>query len=300
MVGRDRHQIGYRLVKLSDIPQLVNLMNIQYARKKDESYFLWQYFNSHYPAVLMCAFIDDRVVGMFGLQKKRLNNGAVVGQAIDLLVAPEWRGKGIFKNLGEKTISCFDDLDLLCVFPNRNGKIACEKGLGWKTIGKINSMSLNPKDLKGCTLESDLENKNKFYKFHYNKNIRNWRFDQHPEYKYSYVPEISSNFVVTKVFINPVNGERMGDIVDLECDLYNKFVLGDIFMQGCLHLINQNVKYITTWALPHTPLYEIVSSLGFTELPQERYFCLKILNPEYEYLYDLNRWHLVQADTEIY
>ncbi len=304
MVGRDKslyETINFRPAIKSDIPQLVNLMNSQYSRKKCESYFLWQYFNSIYPTVLMCALIDNKVIGMFGLQKRRLDNGAVVGQAIDLLVTTEWRRKGIFKRLGEKALSHFKDLDILCVFPNLNGKNACEKGLGWQTLSKINSMCIRHGYLRNRIEEfKSTYNKNTLYKFSYNKAIRKWRFDRHPEYKYSCVPENSRTFIITKVFIDPINGRLIGDIVDFECDLNDKTTLSELFLKGCLHLKEQDVENITTWALQHTPLREVVESLGFVEMPQERYFCVKILNKKYEYLYNFSRWHLVQADAEIY
>jgi hypothetical protein len=35
-------------------------------------------------------------------------------------------------------------------------------------------------------------------------------------------------------------------------------------------------------------------------MAQERYFCVKVLDPEYTYLYDFTNWQLVQADAEIY
>jgi len=304
-VGKDLlENITIRLAVESDIPQMVNLMNSQYSREKDENYFLWQYFNSYYPTISMGAFIDITLIGMFGLQKRKLESGAYVGQAIDLLIAPEWRKKGIFKSLYEKVIGYFPDLDLLCVLPNQNGKNACEKTLGWNILGKINSMFLLTKHLKSFSMKtlslSSSIKEHVFARFDYNDKIRKWRFDQHPEYKYTYVRLVTGEFAITKVFKDPVTGARYGDIVDFECDLNNQKLLRELFLQACIDLKSQHVESITTWALPHTPLYRVVESLGFIELPQERYFVMRVLNHKYEYLYDLSRWHLVQADCEIY
>jgi GNAT superfamily N-acetyltransferase len=289
----------------SDIPQLVDLMNLQYSRKKDKLYFLWQYFNSHYPTILMCAFNNTKLVGMFGLQKRRLKSGVHVGQAIDLLIAPEWRRQGIFKLLGTEVISYFNDLILFCVFPNLNGKSACERAFGWKTLGKINSMFLYNKNFKNLSEKASMipysvKKDYIFEKFDYNDETRIWRFDRHPDYEYTYVKLVTGEFAVTKVFKDPVTGVLYGDIVDFECDLNNQVLLRELFLKANTHLKEQGVEIVTTWALPHTPLREVVESLGFVDTPQERYFCLKILKDEYEYLYDLSRWHLVQADAEIY
>lgn len=280
-------------------------MNAQYSRKKSGAYFLWQYFNSYYPAILMCAFTNDKLIGMFGLQKRKLNNGANVGQALDLLIAPEWRGKDIFKQLGERAIHYFRDIDLLCVFPNFNGKNASEKSLGWKTLGKINSMCIHHKDIKNTSSNTlELLPKPKkmvtFNKFDYNPEIRHWRYNQHPEYEYSKIPKTSIAFAVTKIFTDPDNSQCIGDIVDFECALNNKVILKELFLRASLRLKEQGVESVTTWALPHMPLRDVVASIGFTEIQKERYFCVKVLNPQYKYLYDFSSWHLVQADAEIY
>ena len=295
----------FRPAEISDISQLVNLMNAQYARIKDESYFLWQYFNSCQPTIMMCAFLDAEIVGMFGLQKRKLKNGANVGQAIDLLISPEWRKKGLFFKLSEKAFKCFENLDILCVLPNLAGKNACEKSLKWKTLGKINSMSLlsenliNIKDEKSIFSEN-VDRKNTFSMFYYDERIRNWRYDRHSEYHYDYISLDSGEFAVTKIFIDPVEKWKSGDIVDIKCALNDKKLLKELLIQAIYYLKKQNMDIIATWALPHTALHQVLESLGFSETPKERYFCMKVLKREFEYLYDINRWHLVQADAEIY
>lgn len=297
--------LDFRLAKISDISQLTNLMNAQYDRQKGESYFLWQYFHTCQATVLMCAFLGVKTVGMFGLQKRRLHNGTNVGQAIDLLVVPECREKGLFFKLGERVFKCFEDLDLLIVLPNLNGKNACEKSLKWKTLSRINSMSVHVKNLniikdKQNSFSGNPKQGKLVFMFHYDEIIRNWRYNQHPEYQYDYITLDSDKFAITKIFIDPITGQHFGDIVDFECDLNNKTVLKELFLKASLHLKEKGVESITTWAFPHTPLRQVVDSLGFVEMPIERYFCVKVLNPKYEYLYDFSRWHLVQADAEIY
>ncbi len=298
--------VNFRLAAESDASQLVDLINSQYSRKKDKPYFYWQYFNSFYPTILMCAFDGTELIGTFGLQKRKLRNGIHVGHAIDLLVSHNWRGRGIFKSLGAKAVSYFNDLDALCVLPNRNGMNACEKAFGWKNLGKINSMSLDKEgfrenispefsqDIIPSGEKQDLE------MFYYGEETRTWRFKEHSDYEYGYVKMHAGEFAVTKIFTDPGTGMRYGDIVDFECDLNNPGLLRELFLEASCQLKEKKVDMITTWALPHTPLYPVVESLGFIDMPQERYFCLKVLKYEYEYLYDLSRWHLVQADSEIY
>lgn len=296
--------IHFRRAEKIDIPQLVALFNSQYVRKKGESYFLWQYFNSYYPTVLFCAFENGKLIGIFGLQKRLLNNGAKAGQAIDMLVSPEFRGKGIFKQLADHAVQCFQDVDLLCVFPNLNGKNAVEKSLGWETAGKIDSMCVKPQLIidvsEGHCEPWGCERNQSLCRFVYDEGIRKWRFGEHPDYTYHYISINKEAHAVTKIFTDPYDGRRFGDIVEFVCDLWNKSLLTDLFTKTCHYLKNQDVEGITTWALPHTPLHGVVKKLGFSELIQERYFCIKVLNPQYKYLTDFSCWHLVQADSEIY
>ena len=297
--------IIFRLAERSDVYEFARLINAQYARKKTPAYFLWQYFDSCYPTVMMCAYQRDMLIGTFGLQRRMLQNGAIIGQAIDLLVVPQWRGKGIFKELGERAVEFFQELNALCVLPNVNGKIAMEKSLGLKTVGKINSMGKNvsdadeyrqPRKSEGPTVYS----REDFMRFAYSVMIRQWRFEKNPIYKYDYVKLDSASFATTKLFEDPMTHKRYGDIIDFECSLYDPDKLTDLFGVACMHLQQQHVETVTTWALPQTPLSNIIKSLGFIEIQQERYFCVKVLKPEYDYLYDFSRWHLVQADAEVY
>jgi GNAT superfamily N-acetyltransferase len=296
--------ITVRPARETDIPQLVVLMNNQYARKKNGSYFVWQYFASYYPAILMCAFQDTELVGMFGVQKKELNNGVIVGQATDLLVSPAWRRRGVFTMLGQRATSYFRKLDVICVLPNQNGRNACENAFGWKTVGKIDSVILRENSFGNPHRElsaPERERKKKdLARFKYDSGVRAWRFDRHPDYNYEYINLLSGEFAVVKRFTDPLTGDCFGDIVDVECDLNNPDRIRELFVQSIMNLKERNISGITSWALPHTLLRSVVEDLGFVVVPQERYFCLDVLRNEFNYLYDLSNWHLVQADSEIY
>lgn len=286
-----------------DIPQLVALMNSEYARKKTKQYFIWQFFESIYPTVLMTASIDNRIMGMFGLQKRILNNGAVVGQAIDMLIDKKWRGKGLFSMIANKAFEFFDDLDLLVVLPNRNGKSAVEKSLGWKCLVKIDNLTLDLKAYKynaSNNLYHSTKSESNPSHFLYNSEIINWRFDNHPEYKYTFVNQNNKNYAVMKVFTDPLSKKRIGDIVYICTDRKDISILENLINKTIESFQRHGITLITTWGLPHTPLYQFARAMGFKTIPQERYFCVKILNPRFSGLSNIEYWHLVQADAEIY
>lgn len=289
----------------ADIPQMVTLMSAQYTRKYTEGYFLWQYFQSVYPAVSMCAFEGERLIGMFGIQKRLLTNGAQVGQAIDLLIAPEWRGKGIFRTLSNHALGYFKEIDIYCSLPNPNGKNACKKTLEWTTIAKVPAMQLVDTVLHK-TRSRDVHTAltvppqvNYSVSFLYDAVVRQWRFTQHPEHHYVNI-SLDNSFVVTKIFTDPVSGKCYGDIVNVACDLTAETQIRTLFIQASTFLQNQHVVAVTTWAMPHTFLCHVLQDLGFKETEQERYFCIKVVNHAYQSLYDFKQWHFVQADAEIY
>ena len=297
-----QNNLDYRVATPKDAPQLVELMNSQYARKKTEAYFNWQFFNSQYPTILLCAVDNDKIIGMFGLQKRLLKSGATVGQAIDLLLKPAYRGMGIFKEMGNRVSEMMPGLDLMCVLPNLNGKNACEKALGFKVIGKIDSLELSsihePKSNYTETLFDS--HVNDLDQFTYSNNILHWRFDSNPDYSYKYVRNGKCVFGITKIFEDPITQTRYGDIVNIFCDINEEDAAREIYCLCAEALFKQKVKSVTTWALPNTNYFKILTGIGFRAKPQERYFCVKVLNSFYERLNKLENWHLVQSDAEIY
>lgn len=292
--------ITYRIAEEKDVNDLVDLINSQYKRKYIPEYFKWQYFYSAYPSALMCAFNEDeKLLGMFGVQKRELNNGAIALQAIDLLLKKEYRGKGIFKILGDKALNYFEGVDLYCVLPNFNGKNSIEKSFGWETIAKINELVLTVSpDYKGSNIELNekiILNKN-FVSFNNNSDIRNWRYLNHPFYKYR-IFENGNDIVVTKLFTDPVSNQKYGDIVEYHYPTKN---FDSLFQDALKDFYEKEVELISLWALPYTPSYTVFKNNGFDEIERQRYFCVKINNHKYDYLYDVKNWNLNQSDAEIY
>ncbi|MBE9199403.1 MULTISPECIES: hypothetical protein [unclassified Nodularia (in: cyanobacteria)] len=304
MAGND--DLTFRKAEENDIEQLVTLMNSQYLRKKGKDYFLWQYFNSYHLTILICAFINDELIGMFGLQRRFLKNGIKVGQPIDLLIKSQWRGQGVFKQLYQETFRYCNDIDILCVLANFNGKQVSEKVIGCKTLAKIDSLCLDINDyqsqLKLSSLAKNLQidNNNYLYSFLYSPEIIYWRFESHPDYQYEKIFIDESNWTIIKIFQDPVTGHKYGDIVAInyQDDRVNNLIA--LLEKSIIEFQSKEAKTITLWAMPHTLLYKLLNDLKFQKLEQERYFCIKVINPDYNYLYDFLNWDLVQSDSEIY
>lgn len=295
-------RLTFRPAINSDALQFVEVMNKQYARKKTVDYFYWQYIYPYEPTVLMCAFEANQMCGMFGLKKRKLNNGVIVGQAIDMLIIPDWREKGLFSELADHAVQYFGrEFDILCVLANATGNYAVQRSLGWYHVGTIKTLFFKGSGNMFSALlvdESLKDNHVRFY-FERDQNYRQWRYDRHPEYSYKAVG-VENTITWTKIFVDPVTNTKYGDIVDVMIPNASARRLHDVLYVACEYLQLQGVEFITTWAMPGTLLRNVTESIGFEEMNQERYFCIKVLNPEYEYLSDFSKWYLVQADSEIF
>ncbi|TKS58505.1 MAG: hypothetical protein EWM72_02943 [Nitrospira sp.] len=283
----------------ADACQFVDLMNMHYARRKTPAYFHWQYMQPFEPTVLMCAFDGEQMCGMFGLKDRRLDNGLRVGQAIDMLIAPTWRRRGLFSTLAGQAIEFFDgSFDLLCVFANPAGRDAV-KSLGWRHAGTIRNLYLDGTGpVHGDVLADRLEQhlRRRFERTH---EYRQWRFRKHPDYLYAAL-ESEGSVAWAKIFIDPVTHRKYGDIVDILNPSDSPGTLRNSLFSACEELLAQGVKGITTWGMPGTVIRSAAESIGFQETNQERHFCVKVLDPALQHLTDLAHWDLVQADTEIY
>jgi GNAT superfamily N-acetyltransferase len=278
-----------RFGKPDDISQLSNFMFSQYRKDKSTGYFQWQFFESAYPTSLVVAESNNHIVGMLGLQKRMLVNGLIVGQAIDMLVSPEFRGKGVFAGMINYAVEQIDDIDILFVLPNLNGKIAVEK-LGWKTVGKIDDLILSSFQDKPI---SDQSLSQHLLRFEYTYDTLKWRFANHPENHYKYFQEYD-DIAFLKLFHDNVNNIKFGDIVYWE--MVNPRFLKSIIS----YFVKQKAQAVSCWALPGTNRYKTLKSIGFQPSPRERYLCYRNIR---EISFDLNLfldWDLHQADAEFY
>lgn len=288
----------FRTATPDDIPQLVELMNNQYARKKNEKYFFWQYFNSAYPTILYCAEVENKIIGMFGLQKRRLNNGLVCGQAIDMIIRSEYRGQGIFYKLAMAAFNYFDDFDFLFVLPNLNGKNAILKNLEFKNLASINNLVLNTGNYNKTNFEICTHAINNTCKFDYTEKIFDWRFTNHPDYQYTRIKIDEMNYAFIKVFFDPITKNKYGDIVYFEST--ETAELHKLIVKCCDNLFSENISLITTWSLPNDISHAVLKKIGFKDVIQERYFCLKTLKTDLCDINNINNWIIYQSDAEIY
>lgn len=294
--------VAIRTATADDAALFVSLFNAHYQRKKNNQYFYWQFFDSTIASKLFMAFMGGDLAACYGIKNVRLSSGIRAGLAVDFLVGKAYRKRGI-PYLLENEIRKFatdTGLSVLMALPNKFGCAAFKK-MGWRHIGTVKTLVASASHLNLLPPET-AEALRPAQSFNYvvrDEAIRQYRFDQNPIYHYKRIALAPNVFAMVKKFWDPMLNKNFGDIVDFDGPSAIMH-FSQIFLKASEILLQENCEHITTWALPHTPVYPILTALGFHETPQERYFCVKILEDKYNFLYDFSNWRLAQADSEIY
>lgn len=276
-----------RPLTAGDTTAMSELMGRYHARRRGPEHFLWYYFETPVAAVATGAFEGDRLVGMFGLQRKPIHGGdGHIDQLCDLVVETDYRGHGLFRRLWEQACQYLDSGGPQCVIANPSGAAACVRKLGFEQLFQLDHLLLTAPPRAG---EVRSPSQGKLFSLTLTGEAADWRFRSHPQFVYEFFGDSPEEEVVVKLFRDP-EGLLYGDIVR-----YRLPRGGPLLAEACRHLFSQGCRVITCWALPHTPWRQPLLDLGFEARLQERFFCVRTTEPE---LRVPENWHLMSADTE--
>lgn len=297
-----------RKAEIEDIPKIEPLINACATPYKSIDYLKWWNFGYLVPTVTFCAIHQDLLVGMFMVYKRTLTNGLKCGVLMGLGVRENWRGRGLFRKLGQEAMNYFRDIELFVCLPNQSGRKALEKNLSFKTIGSINTMVLNSEKLnwhahqcirKQITPETIFHNfdniTEKIFMFRSDKEFRRWRFSIHPRYTYQLIRMDNGEFLIVNIYKDENSGIRYGDIVDFELSVFNLAHLRRII--NCAYCsLKKDVDHITIQAIPNSMLYDIVKEIGFSESEMYHNLCLKVIHSQNDFLYAADNWLIKWSD----
>lgn len=291
-----------------DIPKIMRLFNAYTAPPKSAYFFEW--WNS-LPSVTFCAESGDEIVGLFVVLRRKLINHLNCGVLMGLIVHKEWRGRGLFKELGDRAMDYYDDIDLFCCLTNFTGKKALENNFGFNTIGDIKTMIMpsyaySNKDSECpqhiCT---PIASGTKFYNFKYknentmmflaDKDFRRWRFAFHPRYSYQLLQTDSDGFIITNIYYDKETEIRYGDIIDFEASGLEEDSIATLINCACLNL-RKDVDMITIQAVPNGLLHRVVTKMGFVESSIRHFFCVSIKDYQNDYLHNFSNWLIKWGD----
>ncbi len=287
-----------------DIPGMMLLFSSALAITKSASFFQWW---NKFPSITYCAVAEGKLVGMFVVLKRKLINNLSCGVLMGLLVGNAWRGRGLFKQLGDHAMAYFDDIDLFCCLTNQVGKKALEKNFNFRTISNIETMSLAINADNACsdhestpiTTNTRFVNLNRggagTIMFLADEEFRQWRYGAHPRYSYAMINADSNEFAVINKYFDKETNLRYGDIVDFETEELDEKSLIDIVNSVVLTL-QKDVDIVTIQAVPNSLLHTISKKIGFRESNIKHCFSIKAKEPCNEYLYDSARWLIKWGD----
>jgi len=291
-----------------DIPEIMTLFNSYVNPPKSAYSFQW--WNS-LPSVTYCAIYQGEIVGTFIVLRRKLTNNLNCGVLMGLIVESEWRARGLFKELGDKAMSHYDDIDLFCCLTNIAGKKALEKNFNFSTIGIVETMVIASNAYTNMDVEcqynvcTPIASNTKFNNFKIKKedvvmfladeDFRLWRFALHPRYSYQMIHTDANEFVITNKYYDNETEIRYGDIVDFETPVLEENKLTDLF--NCAYLgLRKDVDMVTIQAVPDSLLHAAVKRVGFVESNIRHFFCINVKDRKNDYLYDFPKWLIKWGD----
>jgi len=248
---------------------------------------------------------------MFVVLRRKLINNLNCGVLMGLIVENEWRRRGLFKELGDKAMSYYDDIDLFCCLTNITGKKALEKNFNFSTIGTIETMVITSDAYPNMDVEcqynicTPIASNTKFNNFTIEKedvvmfladeDFRRWRFALHPRYSYQMIHTDANDFIITNKYYDNETNIRYGDIVDFETPVLEEDKLTDLF--NCAYLsLRKDVDMVTIQVVPNSLLHAVVKKIGFVQSDVKHFFCLNVRGAQNEYLYNSSNWLIKWGD----
>ncbi len=293
-----------RKATVDDIPGMMRLFNTYTAPPKSEYFFQWW---NNIPSVTYCAIDAGELVGMFVVIRRQLTNHLICGVLMGLLVNIDWRGQGLFKELGDQAMAHFEDIDLFCCLTNHIGKKALEKNFNFKMIADIETMKLAANTAADCShykstpikatsnfINYGEENKD-IVMFVADQEFRQWRYAAHPRYSYERICTDLNELAIINKYADNETSIRYGDIVDFETKTLDEVRLINLIKDTCSGL-RKDVDILTIQAIPNTLLHTVSKKIGFTESSIKHCFSIKVKEPENEYLYNSTRWLIKWGD----
>ena len=271
---------------------------------KPASFFEWW---NNFPSITYCAIDGGELAGMFVVLRRKLTNHLNCGVLMGLLVNHAWRGRGLFKDLGDQAMSHFEDIDLYCCLTNSVGEKALATSFNFRTVGTIETLtrSINERDSSRDSTCTPITADSGFSNFTINMHGRNmffadpafrqWRFASHPRCSYNRISLDSGEYVVINDYHHPQTNVSYVDIADFEAESLDQDHLVRLF-DSVLSGPHHHADFATVQAVPDSLVYEVGKSMGFSESGIKHYLCIKIKEPCHDDLYQASNWLIKWGD----
>lgn len=287
-----------RPAQRADAESYLQLMNLgDFRRKKTAAYFSWFYFDGPRETLLLQAFDSaGRLAGQMGLQFRQLG-GHRAGMIVDMVVAPEFRGMGAFRDMeaAAARTALAGGATALTSFTNPMGEKALVRLGSWRVGAQITTLEWTANASDQTAPPSPPESSS-LLSFAHVEGDDGWRFRRHPEYEYRRWTD-GRGALWTKNFTDQTTGLSFTDLVSVGG---GERTPPDLLSDAVRVLKQDGTSVLTAWALPGVPDAAALAQLGFRPSDQRRSICVRWLSPEVESRYRGLGWALRQSDTEVF
>jgi len=312
-----------------DSREFCRLSNSLYARKVTPAYYRWQFFQAPFPSLLAFATTaDERLAGCYGIHLRDVApGGRPVGMALDIMVAPAFQGRGLFRALADFALAEAGrhEPSAVYVMANERAHGAHVHGLGWTEVGVLcdhvgptaqaaqrapSSVSTTVVQEFSTEDEAFLEEVGRLHRaearFHLERTpaLLHWRLARNPRYAYQILrcggAEGLHGFLALKTFRDPLTGETFGDIVDVIWRDDDPDVVRGLLLAGLAYFERLGVAQATTWLDASPLLGEVGRSLGFRPTTRRRYLSCQVVDQRRLWMEDPSRWSVSMLDTDLY
>ncbi|MHC4176727.1 MAG: GNAT family N-acetyltransferase [Planctomycetota bacterium] len=319
-LARDDEQDSRRFCRLS---------NSLYARKVTPAYYHWQFFQTPFPSLLAFATTaDDQLAGCYGIHLRDAAPGQQpVGMALDIMVAPAFQGRGLFRALADFALAEAGRRgpSAVYVMANERARGAHVRGLGWAEVGVLwdyvgpttHATRRSPRDVsttavQGFSAEDErfllevgrLRRSERRFYVERTPGFLQWRSARNPRYTYQILRccgrQAVHGFLVVKTFRDPVTGHTFGDIIDVIWRDDHTDVLRALLLAGLAYFEQLGVAEVTTWLYTNPLLGEVGGSLGFRPTTRRRYLSCRVIDQQQLWMEDPARWSVSMLDTDLY
>jgi hypothetical protein len=311
----------------ADAARFVELFNSTYARKQDPPYYFWRFWSNRVESVAFFVESQQTLRGCCGLTVVEMSGQSsfVAGFVVDLMVEARSRRTGlVFSRLkleveGE---AARRGAKLVFLLPNARGEAAMLLDRQYVELFQIETSiretCRNPGSLKHAVeihevdgfgpwvdgLNEDFQRSHPSLAFvKRTQSYLNWRFVANPTYTYKmFQATYRGNpfaYLVLKKFTDP-SGATFGDIVDLIWREDDPEALSELLWFALAYFHAQGVSRATMWLRTNTILDGVGREVGFSQTDQRRPVLCKILDEQYAWLRDAERWFLTMSDSELY
>jgi len=308
--------LEYSIIKFKPehLPKVIKLYHHAYkGRKMPASYFKYRFFGTPYgkPIIFLMKF-QRQIVGFYAVHpiKVKIKGKDILGGYSYLTMTdPSHSGKGIFISLALKTFeeAKKKNYNFIYGFANTNSYPLFIHKLGFVELKPINFISLKlSKQITGksCARKHEFPNdleqiwngyssKNKFLiRVERNRTFLDWRYKNHPIFKYYTLHETGELFIIFKKF------EKTLQIVDF-FGIGNNFYKR--FFEEATKLARQlSCKDITMWLPLH---HEIIDILNKQFLERKKwkksFFIVKLLNKKLtKDILEIENWYYTMGDAD--